>query len=103
MMIPAAPLRSTMATLAVACIAGALVIAGLAFGWYDWRLFALAGVAGLVIGVPLGIAIARRMRAQPPLPRPEGAAYDPEAAQRAVDPSRPVAYPPALDQQPASA
>ncbi|MCA0206453.1 hypothetical protein [Pararhodobacter sp.] len=103
MMIPAAPLRSTMATLAVSCIAGAVVIAGLAVGWYDWRLFVLAGALGLVTGVPLGIYIARRMRAQPPLPRPEGAAYDPEAAQRAVDPSRPVAYPPALDQQPATA
>ncbi|MBN8290399.1 hypothetical protein JI664_00315 [Rhodobacter sp. NTK016B] len=98
MMIPQAPLRSTMATVAAACVAGAVVIAGLAYGFYDWRLFVAAAVAGVVIGVPAGIWIAHRMRATPPLPRPETAVNDPDAAQREVAPHRARPYPPAPDQ-----
>ncbi|WP_146195145.1 hypothetical protein [Pararhodobacter marinus] len=98
MMIPQAPLRSTMATIAAACVAGAVVIVGLALGYIDWRLFAAAAVIGVVVGVPVGIWIAHRMRATPPLPRPETAVSDPDAAQREVAPDYPRPYPPAPDQ-----
>jgi len=98
MMLPTLPLRSMMATLAVACVAGGVVIGGLAAGWYDWRLFVLAALAGVVIGIPLGIWIAFMMRVQPPLAQPESPTTDPDAARRAVSPDRIEPYPPADDQ-----
>lgn len=100
MMLPFAPLRSTMITISVACVAGAAVIGGLALDWVSWPMFVTAGVVGLVLGWPLGLWVAHRMRDEPPLPRPERADMDPDAAQRAVDPFRakPYPYPPAPDQ-----
>ncbi|MFN4100795.1 MAG: hypothetical protein ACK4GT_13545 [Pararhodobacter sp.] len=97
-MIPTAPLRSGMAALTAACVAGGVVVGGLVAGWYDWRLFVLAGVVGLVVGIPLGIWIAFMMRVQPPLAQPESPTTDPDAARRAVDPGRREPYPPADDQ-----
>lgn len=53
-MIP--PLRALLITLWVACVGGAVVIAGLALGHYSWMTFAVGGVAGLVLGIPLALA-----------------------------------------------
>lgn len=53
-MIP--PLRTLLVTLWVACIAGALVIAGLSLGYYGWRTFAVAAAGGLLVGLPAGLA-----------------------------------------------
>ncbi|WP_225029511.1 hypothetical protein [Xinfangfangia pollutisoli] len=53
-MIP--PLRTLLIALWVACVAGAAVIAGLVLGYYSWATFAVAGVAGLLIGVPAALA-----------------------------------------------
>ncbi|MFT4151820.1 MAG: hypothetical protein QM656_16585 [Paracoccaceae bacterium] len=59
-MIP--PLRSLMVTLWVSCIAGVVVIAGLALGMVNWQLFAIAAVIGLVTGFPAGLWTARTLR-----------------------------------------
>jgi hypothetical protein len=91
-------LRSTILPLTVGCIAGAVVIAGLTAGVYSWQLFAAAIAIGLVIGVPFGLWSVRRMRATPPIPRPESPTMDPDAAARAVNPRRPEPYPEAADQ-----
>lgn len=90
-----APLRTTMVTLWMACIAGTVVVLGLAAGFVSWWLFALAAVIGVVLGAPLGLWNARRMRQSPPNIRPESPSMDPDAARRAVDPFRPEPYPPA--------
>ena len=61
-----APLRTFMVVLWVASIAGAAVIAALAFGWMDWTAFAASGLAGLIIGIPAGIWTARRVKREDP-------------------------------------
>lgn len=48
------------------CIAGAVVIAFLAMGWYSWAAFALAGLVGLAIGVPVGIWNTKKVRRDDP-------------------------------------
>ena len=54
----------------VASIAGTVVIVALALGFYTWWAFAISGVVGIVLGVPLGIwvtnAIKRAGSAWPP-------------------------------------
>jgi hypothetical protein len=96
-------LRSTILPLTVGCIAGAVVIAGLTAGIYSWKLFAAAIAIGVVTGVPFGLWSVRRMRATPPIPRPESPTMDPDAAARAVNPHRPEPYPAAADQGQADA
>lgn len=91
-------LRSTIVPLAVGCITGAVIIAGLTAGYYSWQLFAVAGAAGVLLGVPFGLWNVRRMRATTPLSRPESPTMDPSAAIREVDPRRAEPYPPAPDQ-----
>ncbi|MDO8884000.1 hypothetical protein, partial [Pseudotabrizicola sp.] len=91
-------LRSTIVPLAVGCVAGAVIIAGLTAGFYGWQLFAVAGVIGLAAGVPFGLWNVRRMRATDPLIRPESATMDPTASARAIDPRRAEPYPAAPDQ-----
>jgi len=39
----------------VACIAGTVVIAGLAIGYYDLRTFGAAAFVGVILGVPAGL------------------------------------------------
>ena len=91
-------LRSTILPLAVGCVAGAVIIAGLTAGYYGWQVFAVAGVVGLLVGVPIGLWNVRRMRATTPIQRPESPTMDPSASARQVDPSRAEPYPPAPDQ-----
>ncbi len=93
-----APLRTTMVTVWAACIAGAVVTLGLILGQDRWELFVVAGLTGLLAGVPLGLWNVRRMRAADPLARPESPTTDPDAARSAVDPARPAPYPPAPGQ-----
>ena len=57
-----APSRSFMVVLWVFCVAGAAVIVALVMGWLSWVSFAVAGVVGVVIGVPAGLWTARRIR-----------------------------------------
>ena len=91
-------LRSTIVPLAVGCVAGAVIIAGLTAGYYGWQVFAVAGVLGAAIGVPFGLWNVRRMRATPPLTRPESPTMDPSASIREVAPARAEPYPPPPDQ-----
>lgn len=50
-----APLRSLLIALWAFCVAGVVVIAGLALGAYDWWTFVAAGVTGALVGVPAGL------------------------------------------------
>ena len=50
------PLRTLLVSLWVACLAGAVVIAGLVLGQYSWTTFFLAGIIGLLVGIPAGLA-----------------------------------------------
>lgn len=63
-----APLRTFMVFLWVACIAGAAVVAALSLGWVGWVPFAASGVLGLVLGIPLGLWSARRIKQENPAP-----------------------------------
>lgn len=56
------PLRTFLVALWVACLAGAVVVAGLVMGQYSWTTFFLAGVIGLLVGIPAGIATWARLR-----------------------------------------
>ncbi len=49
-----------------ASLAGALVIIAFTLGMYSWEAIAISVVAGVVIGVPLGILITRRMKRDDP-------------------------------------
>ncbi len=91
-------LRSTIVPLAVACFAGAAIIAGLSAGFYGWPLFAVAGLVGLAAGVPFGLWNVRRMRDTDPLIRPESPTMDPSASIRAINARQAEPYPPAPDQ-----
>ena len=91
-------LRSTVVPLSVACLAGAIIIAGLTGGYYGWPLFAIAGGIGVVVGVPFGLWNVRRMRGTTPLSRPESPTMDPSASIREVNPRRAEPYPPAPEQ-----
>jgi ABC-type proline/glycine betaine transport system permease subunit len=91
-------LRSTIVPLSIGCVAGVVVIAGLTAGYYGWQLFVIAGIIGVLIGVPFGIWSVRRMREADALTRPESPTMDPTASARAVDPRRAEPYPPAPDQ-----
>lgn len=61
-----APLRSFTVFIWVISVAGAAVVALLAAGWFSWVSFALAAVAGLVVGVPAGIWTARAIKREDP-------------------------------------
>lgn len=91
-------LRSIIAPVAGAVVAGTVVIAGLSLGFYAWPLFVLALGAGVVLGLPIGMWTVRRMRATAPISRPASPSMDPDAAQREVKPWLRVAYPPAASQ-----
>ena len=88
-------LRSIAVLLWAGVLAGVVVAAGLTMGYYGWPVFGAAMVAGLAGGLPLGLWTAGRMRATPPLVRPESPTMDPDAARREADPKLNVAYPPA--------
>ncbi|MEZ5779125.1 MAG: hypothetical protein R3E44_12270 [Paracoccaceae bacterium] len=66
-----APLRTFMVVLWVLSIAGAVVVAALSLGWVGWWPFIVAGVVGLVLGVPAGIWSARRIKREDPNWPPE--------------------------------
>ena len=48
-------LRVLLVSLWASCVAGVVVIAGLAQGYYDWLTFAWAVVFAVSIGVPAGL------------------------------------------------
>jgi uncharacterized membrane protein YfcA len=48
------------------CVAGVVVIAGLAVGYMTWITFAVAAVVGAVIGVPAGIWNTRKIKREDP-------------------------------------
>lgn len=48
-------LRLLLVHLWAACIAGTVVIAGLALGYYDAATFVIAALTGLLPGVPAGL------------------------------------------------
>lgn len=48
-------LRLLLVHLWAACIAGTVVIAGLAMGYYDASTFVAAALAGMVLGIPAGL------------------------------------------------
>ncbi|MGR3323705.1 MAG: hypothetical protein ACU0DK_17445 [Pseudooceanicola sp.] len=50
----------------VLCVAGAALIAFLAFDWLAWQAFAVAGVIGLVVGVPAGLWTTKKIRRDDP-------------------------------------
>ncbi|WP_395539512.1 hypothetical protein [Neotabrizicola sp. sgz301269] len=51
-----APLRTLLIALWVTCVAGTAVVAGLVLGYYSWATFAVAALAGVLIGVPAALA-----------------------------------------------
>ena len=61
-----APLRTLLAVIWVACVAGAIVIFALTFGVMSWKAFAVAGLLGLVIGIPGGLWTARQIKREDP-------------------------------------
>lgn len=61
-----APLSSILSAVWVVCIAGAVVIFLLSIGWTGWTTFAIAGVAGIVVGIPAGIWSARKIKREDP-------------------------------------
>lgn len=48
------------------CVAGAVVIGALALGLVNWMTFAVAGVIGVIVGVPTGVWNARKLRRDDP-------------------------------------
>lgn len=48
------------------CIAGGVLVAFFSFGWYTWAAFVVAGVIGLVTGIPAGIWNTRKVRREDP-------------------------------------
>lgn len=61
-----APLRTIMVSLWVSSLAGAIVVGFLSAGWVGWMPFVLAGVIGLVLGVPAGLYTARKIKRDDP-------------------------------------
>jgi len=53
--------------LSTLCVAGAVVIAGLSFGWHGVWLYVVAGLLGLAAGVPTALFAAKAMKK----PRPD--------------------------------
>lgn len=73
-------------TLAVACVAGAALIAFFAFGYYDLGALLWSALIGLVIGVPLGIWASKRIkRRDPDWPPRDGLGKDKRAAGRGAN------------------
>ncbi|OWY01500.1 MULTISPECIES: hypothetical protein [Thioclava] len=50
----------------VLCIAGAVVTAFLAFDWMNWQAFVVAGLIGLLVGVPAGLWNTFKVRREDP-------------------------------------
>lgn len=48
------------------CVAGVVVIAGLALGLFTWVTFVVAGVVGLIVGIPAGLWNTKRVRRDDP-------------------------------------
>lgn len=48
------------------CVAGVVVIAGLALGLFTWATFVVAGVVGLVVGIPAGLWNTKKVRRDDP-------------------------------------
>lgn len=61
-----APLRTIMAVLWVACLAGAFFIVFLTFGWVGWTPVVISGIGGLILGIPAGIWTARAIKREDP-------------------------------------
>jgi len=58
--------------LAIACVAGAALIAAFALGFYSWSAFVASAAIGLAVGGPLGLWASRRIKRHDPdwPPRP---------------------------------
>jgi uncharacterized membrane protein YfcA len=52
--------------LAVLCIAGAAFIVALVLGYCNWQAVVISGAIGLILGIPAGIAVTRRIRRKDP-------------------------------------
>lgn len=66
----------------VPSVAGAFVIIFFAAGWYSWPAIALAGVLGLVLGVPVSKLVSWRIKKDDPSfdpPKQDGILPDPTA------------------------
>ena len=74
-----APLRTFMVVLWAACIAGAAVIAALSLGWVGWMAFAVSGALGLILGVPLGLWTAHKIKRDDPAWPPRRDGWPPQA------------------------
>ncbi|MBL6427029.1 MAG: hypothetical protein HOY44_05840 [Maritimibacter sp.] len=48
------------------CVAGVVVIAGLALGLFTWVTFVVAGVVGLIVGIPAGLWDTKKVRRDDP-------------------------------------
>ncbi len=48
------------------CVAGVVVIAGLALGLFTWVTFVVAGVVGLIVGIPAGLWNTKKVRRDDP-------------------------------------
>lgn len=59
-------LRYYMIVLTTLCVAGAAITAALAMGFVGWPAFAASGATGLIVGVPGGIWLARRIKKDDP-------------------------------------
>ncbi|MGC8203756.1 hypothetical protein ACP2AV_13730 [Aliiroseovarius sp. PTFE2010] len=59
-------LAFVLAPLTVLCIAGAVVIAGMAMGYYAWPLYLVAGLVGLACGLPTAYWSSKRIKRKDP-------------------------------------
>lgn len=75
-----------LAMMGVPTVAGAFVIILFAAGWYSWTAIALAGVLGLVLGVPASKMVSRRIKKNDPSFNP------PKQAGILPDPTAPESY-----------
>ncbi|WP_261398810.1 hypothetical protein [Leisingera daeponensis] len=62
----AGKLRFHMASLAGACIAGALIIAAFTLGFYSWQSIAVCAVVAALAAWPAGAFLTRRIKRDDP-------------------------------------
>lgn len=59
-------LRYYMILLSILCVAGAAVVAALSLGFVGWPAFAVSAIIGVIVGLPGGIWLARRIKKDDP-------------------------------------
>lgn len=60
------PLRTFMVVIWVTSLAGATLVALMVMGAVTWVSFVIAGVTGLILGVPLGVWSAKAIKREDP-------------------------------------